>query len=114
MADAMFAYIPLDRRIAFKKDRANERREWLERAHARNPRCHYCKNRTVMMPRDYNTRANHAEELFATLDHVVPRAAGGTDHPANWRLACAPCNMMKGDMGEAEYVAFLVENGVRQ
>ena len=28
----------------------------------------------------------------ATLDHIVPRARGGTDVPGNLRLACMRCN----------------------
>lgn len=31
-----------------------------------------------------------------TLEHIVPKAAGGADVPANLALACARCNSQKG------------------
>lgn len=31
-----------------------------------------------------------------TLDHIIPRARGGTDHPANLRLAHFLCNHQRG------------------
>jgi len=31
-----------------------------------------------------------------TVDHVVPRALGGDDDPANLRAACTPHNLSKG------------------
>ena len=30
------------------------------------------------------------------VDHVVPVARGGTDHPSNLRALCAGCNLEKG------------------
>lgn len=30
------------------------------------------------------------------IDHVVPKAKGGSDHLSNLAVACAPCNMSKG------------------
>lgn len=37
-------------------------------------------------------------------DHVVPLANGGTNHPANIRIACMPCNRGKQDFS-AEHFA---------
>lgn len=34
----------------------------------------------------------------ATLDHIVPRTKGGTDDPANLRLAHRWCNSVRGDL----------------
>ena len=31
-----------------------------------------------------------------TVDHKIPREAGGTDHPQNLVAACQPCNRSKG------------------
>lgn len=31
-----------------------------------------------------------------TLDHIIPRSRGGTDHPANLRLAHFKCNHQRG------------------
>lgn len=32
------------------------------------------------------------------VDHVIPRAEGGTDDPENLMTACAPCNLGKSDV----------------
>lgn len=37
----------------------------------------------------------------ATLEHIVPRAHGGTDDVANLALACARCNHAKGRRQDA-------------
>lgn len=31
-----------------------------------------------------------------TIDHIVPKADGGTNDPRNLQLLCAPCNATKG------------------
>lgn len=52
-------------------------------------RCTYC-NRRV------NRRTRH-------IDHSVSVANGGTDHLNNLRLACAPCNLLKGALNAREF-----------
>lgn len=32
----------------------------------------------------------------ATVEHILPKTAGGTDEPSNLALACARCNHEKG------------------
>ena len=32
-----------------------------------------------------------------TVDHKIPKSAGGTDHPDNLQLLCGNCNSIKGD-----------------
>lgn len=34
---------------------------------------------------------------WATIDHYIPKARGGSDKGDNLRLACDPCNSDKGD-----------------
>lgn len=38
-----------------------------------------------------------------TLDHIVPRASGGTDDPKNLVTACLRCNCQKKDQPIAKY-----------
>ena len=33
----------------------------------------------------------------ATVDHIVPKSKGGSDHPDNLQLAHARCNKIKGN-----------------
>ena len=42
-----------------------------------------------------------------TIDHVVPRARGGTDHVDNLQLLCNACNSLKGARTQAEFMAAL-------
>ena len=39
------------------------------------------------------------------IDHYVPRARGGGDEPENLRLSCRGCNLAKGSMDPAEFIA---------
>ena len=42
------------------------------------------------------TFASKGLALLRTLDHIIPRSKGGTDHPANLRLAHFRCNHQRG------------------
>lgn len=44
---------------------------------------------------------------WASLDHIVPRSQGGTDDPANLRLAHYGCNVRRGNRGGGEQLALL-------
>ena len=44
-----------------------------------------------------------------TIDHVVPRSKGGTDHLENLQLLCGACNSIKGDREMAYLMARLKE-----
>lgn len=50
--------------------------------------CAYCDRKMTDDPRDHIR--------FATFDHVIPTADGGTDDLGNLVLACEPCNKAKG------------------
>lgn len=63
-------------------------RPWVE--------CHYCGARL--------------DRSSATLDHIIPRAAGGTNHLSNLLLSCAGCNRKKG---AKKYRNFIKKNGLR-
>lgn len=107
-------YYPLEARIAHKKNKADQRRAWLEQQHSKGARCHYCRNRTTLEPRGYNNTARQVPGTFhATLDHATPTSRGGADSPPNYRLACNTCNLLKADMLEREYIAMLIAEGIR-
>lgn len=53
-----------------------------------------------------------------TIEHLIPRASGGTNDPANLALACGGCNRDVGGMSLAEKIAFRdrkrAERAIRQ
>ena len=48
-----------------------------------------------------------------TVDHIVPRSKGGTDHLGNLQLLCGACNSTKGTIDQAAFVAKLKSQGIR-
>ena len=47
------------------------------------------------------------------MDHITPRAKGGTDHAENYQLLCGDCNHRKGTKSQAEFKALLAkEKGI--
>lgn len=67
-----------------KLTRQKRLREIRRCLYERDGRCFYCKK-----------RFERFEE--STLDHLKPRAKGGTDSIHNLLLACVPCNRAKAD-----------------
>ena len=48
-----------------------------------------------------------------TIDHIVSRAKGGTDHLDNLQLLCDACNSKKGAKTQEELLAALKREGIR-
>lgn len=51
--------------------------------------CHYCANPM--------TECDGVSPTSVTLDHVIPKSQGGSDHISNFVAACFACNQAKGD-----------------
>lgn len=47
-----------------------------------------------------------------TIDHVVPRSRGGSDHIDNLQLLCGACNSLKGAGTQEELIAKLKQQGI--
>ena len=43
-----------------------------------------------------------------TIDHIIARSVGGTDHLENLQLLCVNCNSIKGNRGQ-EYLLAKIE-----
>ncbi len=54
---------------------------------------------------------HHFELRNMTVDHIVARAHGGTDHISNLQLLCGACNSMKGTRSHEYLLACLTDKG---
>lgn len=76
------------------------RKDWLaEHLVRQKRRCAYC---GVIMT---DATDINAPDRRASIDHVVPRSAGGSDTRENTVAACVFCNGCKGNMSADEWLA---------
>lgn len=75
----------------------------LAMRHKRNQE--YRKHRDAVMLKHGNACVYcNAVDREITLDHVVSRHSGGSDHPDNLVPACRPCNSSKGAKSILEWI----------
>ena len=58
---------------------------------------------------DCNGCGTHFQKQHLTVDHIIARKQGGTDHVENLQLLCGHCNSVKGDRGQ-EYLLSKLAN----
>lgn len=75
----------MDRMLS--KDRKPLRQQKVDRQRGR---CYYCGQ--IM-----DSYKNMNSPKRATLDHLIPLAKGGNNHPSNMVAACFDCNSKKAD-----------------
>lgn len=53
----------------------------------------------------------HFEMRNLQIDHIIPRARGGTGHISNLQLLCGACNALKGTKSQSELLVLLTDKG---
>jgi 5-methylcytosine-specific restriction endonuclease McrA len=73
-------------------------------------RCHYC-NQALAHPgqpgscrSDWRGHWHPNGHCWPHKDHVIPRAAGGSNRLDNLVLACGPCNQAKHALSYLEFI----------
>ena len=54
----------------------------------------------------------HFQFRNLTIDHVLPQAKGGSDHPDNLQLLCGACNSTKGTGTQEQLITKLKRQNV--
>lgn len=78
------------------------------------PRCSYCGVAiTRKLPPAAGVVTINGEDVAPfTIDHVIPRAAGGANAVQNYLPACEPCNVSRADVPLDQFIASMGERAV--
>ena len=85
----------LHRRLSKRK--AHKDFLWIEQGGL----CAYCHRPMTKRPKCVVRQS----PSLATIDHLHPKARGGTDKPSNMILSCLACNTAKADRFPLEFFA---------
>ncbi len=112
---AGLAHSPASKELVFavrevERDSAGQPRAWPRTDHFRSPRF-----RARILKRDagqcfYCLRPLRPGEW--TLDHITPRARGGSDHSRNVVACCVPCNWEKGSSSVEDFLRSLARKKI--
>ena len=87
-----------------KKLMEKQLQEWLdlrdELLDRRGLVCEYCGKKDLKK----EVALRSELKFLATIDHVVPKCEGGTDHEDNLKVACFPCNQRKSNLSIEKYM----------
>lgn len=64
---------------------------WKEAFHRLGSECVFCRDQRYKFSEDFDAY------LWSSIDHLIPYAARGVNHPDNLVPACIVCNMYKKD-----------------
>ena len=72
------------------------------------PACHPLLDTAIVLHyRDYTMAEPNFKICNFTVDHIVPKARGSTDHIENVQLLCGHCNSVKGTKMQEGFLAAL-------
>ncbi len=91
----------LRNRLRWPRRSTSERKaaRWRAVWQADSGRCWYCRMECRRPGEPWDGR------VLATVDHVEPKADGGTNRLENLHVCCEVCNQAKGDMDLHEFLA---------
>jgi 5-methylcytosine-specific restriction endonuclease McrA len=83
--------------IYLSRQRRKHRARVMRQGELQNHRCCYCGKRMFYSwEKDKKYRKKHLNDL-ATVEHIVPKSKGGSNHQDNTVIACGGCNVKRGN-----------------
>lgn len=73
---------------------------------AQDNKCFYC-SRQMYHALTHETKDYGFNSSRATIEHRIPKCLGGSETWKNKVMTCDPCNNMKGQLSEEEYLSEL-------